>query len=248
MQFLEKSKPVALLVLRVAVGVVFIGHGYEKLSDIPHFLREFPGYGFPSYFAYIAAYLEVVGGGLLILGLFTRGISLIFVIEMVLVLGRTLLPQSGIFGYKLYQVALLLCAGALALAGKAKADEPGAEAKPAETPEHHAEPAKPTEHASETPGTKPPTSPPPSAIHFPVLKAGEYDDKKMWKALKVKKPHKFVFESVAPHLIVPGLTSLYIHVQNALNSGEFSMGWGKGKVGSAAVLLGPSAEIVCCWT
>lgn len=115
MQFLEKLKPVSLLVLRFAVGVTFIGHGYEKLSDIPHFLQAFPGYGFPSYFAYIAGYLEVVGGGLLIFGLFTRGLALLFAIEMALVLGRTLLPQSGIFGYKLYQVALLLGAASLAL-------------------------------------------------------------------------------------------------------------------------------------
>ena len=30
------------------------------------------------------------------------------------------------------------------------------------------------------------------------------------------------------------------HVQNALNADEFSFGWGKGKVASAAVLIGPS--------
>ena len=41
---------------------------------------------------------------------------------------------------------------------------------------------------------------------------------------KTKKKHKFIFESVQPHLIVPGLSSLYIHVQNALNADEFSFG------------------------
>jgi hypothetical protein len=73
-----------------------------------------------------------------------------------------------------------------------------------------------------------------------VLKAGDYDDKHMWSVWRTKKPHKLVWESVSPHLIVPGLASLYIHVQNALNAGEFSFGWGKGNVASAAVLLGPS--------
>src|ERR1700722_10280501 len=108
MQYFDKLKTRSFFVLRFAVGVIFIFHGYEKLSDIPHFLQAFPGYGFPSYFAYIAGYLEVVGGGLLILGFFTRGIGLILAIEMAMVLGRTLLPQSGVSGYKLYQVALLL--------------------------------------------------------------------------------------------------------------------------------------------
>jgi intracellular sulfur oxidation DsrE/DsrF family protein len=90
------------------------------------------------------------------------------------------------------------------------------------------------------PAAKPMAMPPPTAIHFPVLKPTEFDSKKMMATLQQKKPHKFVFQSVNPHLIIPGLSSLYIHVQNALNAGEFSMGWGKGNVGSGAVLYGPS--------
>jgi hypothetical protein len=129
-----------------------------------------------------------------------------------------------------------LLAGALALAGKARADEPGAAAKP----EGAAEPAPKHEEGAPAAAHAPP---PPSAIHFPVIKAGDYDDKKMWAALKTKKKHKFVFMSVQPHLIVPGLASLYIHVQNALNAGEVSFGWGHGKVASAAVLLGPSVVL-----
>lgn len=94
--------------------------------------------------------------------------------------------------------------------------------------------------AEETAKEMPMGPPPPTAIHFPVLKSGDYDHKKVMAALTVKKPHKVIFQSTAPHLIVPGLSSLYIHVQNALNAGEFSMGWGKGNVASAAVLYGPS--------
>jgi hypothetical protein len=86
----------------------------------------------------------------------------------------------------------------------------------------------------------PPPPPPPSAVHFPVLKPSEYDEKKMWAELRTKKPHKVVYQSVEPHLIIPGLASLYIHIQNSLNAGEFSFGWGKGNMGVAAVLYGPS--------
>ncbi|HXX30397.1 MAG TPA: hypothetical protein VEJ89_06725 [Myxococcaceae bacterium] len=85
-----------------------------------------------------------------------------------------------------------------------------------------------------------PPPPPPSAVHFPVLKPSEYDEKKMWAELKTKKPHKAVYQSVEPRLIIPGLASLYIHIQNSFNAGEFSFGWGKGNVGVAAVLYGPS--------
>src|SRR5277367_6810817 len=93
------------------------------------------------------------------------------------------------------------------------------------------------------PAAPPPAPPPPSAVHFPVLKPSEYDEKKFWAELKTKTPHKTVFQSVEPHLIIPGLASLYIHVQNSFNAGEFSLGWGKGNVGVGAVLYGPSVVL-----
>ncbi|HMK72327.1 MAG TPA: hypothetical protein VK454_03255 [Myxococcaceae bacterium] len=86
----------------------------------------------------------------------------------------------------------------------------------------------------------PPKPPPPSAVHFPVLKPSDYDSKKFWAELKTKKPHKVVYQSVEPKLIIPGLASLYIHIQNSLNAAEFSFGWPKGDIGAAAVLYGPS--------
>jgi putative oxidoreductase len=115
MQFLEKLKPLGLLVLRVALGASFIFHGYPKLSEPARALKAFPGYGFPSYFAYISGILEVFGGGLLIVGLFTRGVALLLAIEMGLVLGRTILPSVGIYAFGRYEIPFLLGAMALAL-------------------------------------------------------------------------------------------------------------------------------------
>jgi putative oxidoreductase len=115
MQFLEKFKPLGLLVLRVALGASFIFHGYPKLSDPAHALKAFPGYGFPSYFAYVSGILEVFGGGLLIAGLFTRGVALLLTIEVGLVLGRTTIPAVGIYAFGRYEMPLLLGAMALAL-------------------------------------------------------------------------------------------------------------------------------------
>jgi putative oxidoreductase len=116
MQFLEKLKPLGLLVLRLAVGASFMLHGYPKLSDPAKWLKAFPGFGFPSYFAYISGILELFGGGLLVLGLFTRGAGLLLAIEMGLVVGRTTLPSVGIYAFGRYEFPLLLGAAALALA------------------------------------------------------------------------------------------------------------------------------------
>lgn len=115
MQFLEKLKPLGLLLLRVALGATFLFHGYPKLSEPARALKAFPGYGFPSYFAYISGVLEVFGGGLLIAGLFTRGVALLLAIEMGLVLGRTIIPEVGIYAFGRYETPLLLGAMALAL-------------------------------------------------------------------------------------------------------------------------------------
>jgi putative oxidoreductase len=115
MQFLEKWKPLGLLVLRVALGASYIFHGYPKLSDPAHALKAFPAYGFPSYFAYISGILEVFGGGLLIAGLFTRGVALLLTIEVGLVLSRTIIPSVGIYAFGRYEMPLLLGAMGLAL-------------------------------------------------------------------------------------------------------------------------------------
>ncbi len=116
MQFLEKLKPLGLLVLRVALGASFIYHGFPKLNDPAHYLKVFPGFGFPSYFAYISGVLEVFGGGLLLIGLFTRGTALLLAIEMGLVVGRVKLPSVGLYAYGQYELPLLLGVMALAVA------------------------------------------------------------------------------------------------------------------------------------
>lgn len=115
MQFLEKLKPLGLLVLRVALGVAFIFHGYPKLTDPARALKAFQGFGFPAYFAYVSGILEVFGGGLLIVGLLTRGVALLLTIEMGLVLGRTIVPIVGIYAFERYENPLLLGAMSLAL-------------------------------------------------------------------------------------------------------------------------------------
>jgi putative oxidoreductase len=115
MQFLEKLKPLGLLILRAALGAAFIFHGFPKLSDPARALKAFPGFGFPSYFAYISGIIEFFGGGLLIAGLFTRGAALLLAIEMGLVLGRTILPIVGIYAFGKYETELLLGAMAIAL-------------------------------------------------------------------------------------------------------------------------------------
>ncbi len=65
----------AWAVLRVVAGAVLIQHGLEKLDDIQGFADAYVvvlGLPFPIFFSYCAAFAELIGAPLLILGLFTR--------------------------------------------------------------------------------------------------------------------------------------------------------------------------------
>lgn len=61
--------------LRVVVGVMMIHNGLDKLADIEGFAAayvEVIGLPFPIFFAYCAAFSELIGAPLLALGLLTR--------------------------------------------------------------------------------------------------------------------------------------------------------------------------------
>ena len=117
MQSLEKLKPLALLLLRVAVGVIFIYHGYPKLfGQTREAMQGFVHMGFPGYFVYIAGVIEFFGGCLLIAGLFTRIAGLLLAGEMAVALWRVhriILDPLAVHNYEL---PLMLTVGAFALA------------------------------------------------------------------------------------------------------------------------------------
>ena len=117
MQSLEKLKPVALLLLRLALGIIFIFHGYPKLfTHTRETMQMFEHMGFPGYFVYLAGSIEFFGGSVLILGLFTRIAGLLLAGEMAIAIWRVHLPQGPITMVKNYEFPLLLATAAFTLA------------------------------------------------------------------------------------------------------------------------------------
>jgi putative oxidoreductase len=116
MEFLEKLKPLALLLLRVATGAVFFYHGYQKLFVAPkQYVAAFPHMGFPAYFAYVAGVLELFGAILLFGGLFTRITGLLLAGEMAIAIWKVHLPQGGLLAVGNYELPLMLAAASFAL-------------------------------------------------------------------------------------------------------------------------------------
>jgi len=116
MRILEKLMPLSLLGLRLALGVIFFYHGYQKLVEGPADVRAaFVPLGLPPFSFYVLGTLELFGGILLVLGLLTRVAALLLAMEMGLVLARVDVPRGGIYAVNSYELTLALCAGAFAL-------------------------------------------------------------------------------------------------------------------------------------
>ena len=73
----DKLSDLGALILRVGLGIVFIAHGHLKVFvfTLPHTVEVFIGHGVPGWTAYPVAFIELVGGTMLILGLGTRLVS-----------------------------------------------------------------------------------------------------------------------------------------------------------------------------
>lgn len=116
MKFLNAWQPLALVVLRLALALIFVYHGYPKLVRPDANMHAFfAQHGFPSYFVGVAGTLECLGAALLTIGLFTRPVALLLAAEMGIVIWRVKLTH-GVFAVNDYQLELALGAACAALA------------------------------------------------------------------------------------------------------------------------------------
>ena len=100
-------KSFGLLILRISIGTMLIHHGYEKTADIQNFADAFVrpiGLPFPILSSYIAAYSEIYGSWLLIVGLFTRFASL----SIVGTIGVAIYHAIVTAGFNIYLLELLI--------------------------------------------------------------------------------------------------------------------------------------------
>ncbi|MBU1292915.1 DoxX family protein [Patescibacteria group bacterium] len=121
--FLHGSYPAHLqdfapLVLRVVVGVIFALHGYQKLEmGVPGVTGFLAGLGFPmpAVFAVLLIAAELVGGILLILGLFTYWNTRILGIVAVVALLTVHISKGFFVSAGGYEFILLILAATISL-------------------------------------------------------------------------------------------------------------------------------------
>lgn len=72
------TAPYAILILRISLGLLFLAHGLLKLLvfTLPETAQFFESVSLPGFMAYVVAPMEIVGGLLLIAGIYTRWVAL----------------------------------------------------------------------------------------------------------------------------------------------------------------------------
>lgn len=115
MRYVDRLQPLGLLVLRVVLGAIMVGHGYPKVFGGLHKHVEFvSGLGLPGWWAYLSAFAEFFGGILVILGFFTRIAALAIVVDLGVAIAKVHW-KNGLLGNGGYQLPLALAAIGFAL-------------------------------------------------------------------------------------------------------------------------------------
>jgi putative oxidoreductase len=114
--FLDRVRPLGLLLLRCALALIFIYNGYQKyVHGIAGVQAYMTGMGLPTFFAYVAIALELGGGVLLLAGLATRPVAILLAGEMVVAVWKAHMGH-GISAVPQYEFAMITGAACFALA------------------------------------------------------------------------------------------------------------------------------------
>jgi putative oxidoreductase len=97
-RYLDRLQPLALLVIRLALGAIMATHGYHKVFGGLHQFAQMVGsMGVPTWLAYVAAFTEFLGGLLLLAGFFTRPAALAVCVDLIVAIWKVHL-HSGLLG------------------------------------------------------------------------------------------------------------------------------------------------------
>lgn len=119
--WLDRFRPLAVLVARVVLGVIMIVHGWHKIfphGSLYNFTQMVGHLGLPSWLGYVAAFTEFFGGALLILGLLVPIAAIGVAIDMAVAVLKVHLHHglTGPMGFE-FPLSLLVLALMILVSG-----------------------------------------------------------------------------------------------------------------------------------
>jgi putative oxidoreductase len=115
LRYLDRVQPLALLVMRVTLGVIMVAHGYPKVfGGLHHHAQMVAGLGLPAWLGYVSSFTEFLGGLLILAGFFTRAAAFAICINLVVAIWKVHW-HNGLTGDHGYEFPLAVATLAFAL-------------------------------------------------------------------------------------------------------------------------------------
>ena len=115
MRYLDRLQPLALLVMRISLGVIMVAHGYQKtfrhLHDHVHMVASL---GLPAWLGYVSSLTELLGGLLILVGFFTRPAAFAVCIDLIVAIWKVHW-HNGLMAEHGYEFPLAIATIAFAL-------------------------------------------------------------------------------------------------------------------------------------
>ena len=115
----ERIKPLAALVARLVLGVIMVVHGSQKIfprGALYQFVQLVQHLGLPTWSGYLAAFTELFGGAMIILGLLVHLAAFGIAVDMAVAIIKVHL-HHGLTGQGGYEFPLACFALAVVLMG-----------------------------------------------------------------------------------------------------------------------------------
>jgi len=113
---MKSNTDLALLLIRVGLALVFLAHGWEKISGMEDTIQYFASIDLSPVWAYLVAYTEFIGGLLMLVGFGTGWAGVALATTMVGSIVMVKLGKGFVGGYE-FDLMLFLSAISISLAG-----------------------------------------------------------------------------------------------------------------------------------
>ena len=106
MRYLERLQPLALLAMRLTLGLIMTVHGSQKVfGGLHQFAQTVHGMGIPSWLGYVSSFTEFLCGLMILVGFFTRFAAVAICIDLIVAIWKVhwhqgLLISGGKIGYE----------------------------------------------------------------------------------------------------------------------------------------------------